>query len=142
MSLKSAYKIDVQSAVHGVWHSFEKNSDGTTPRFKLARKSHVNRKYQAAIQNLYKDMGLDKDNQNASEDAVRAGMIRVFVETILTGWENFQPEDDGVALDYSLANALKIFNDDAWADFYVELDKLAEKASEYRVKELEKTAKN
>lgn len=142
MSLKSAYKTDIQSAVHGVWHSFEKNSDGTVPRFKLARKNRVNKKYQAAIQELYKTLGLDKDEKAATEDQVLEGMVKVFVDTILTGWENFQPEDDGVAMEFNRDNALKVFRDEAWSDLYAELDRRAELSSEYRVKELAATAKN
>jgi hypothetical protein len=145
MSLKSKYKTDVSAAREGVWVEFEANSDGTVPAFRLARMSNHNRKFALAFREAVKKYaqgdgatdfgGLDEDTDTRiSQD--------LFFETVLVDWRNFQPEDDGVAIEYSPQAARDILGEPDWSDLFVELNLKARDAANYRHKTLQAEAKN
>lgn len=145
MTLKSKFKTDVVAARDGVWFDYPMNSDGTTPRFKLARASKHNKKYVTAIRKVANALNMADgtvDLHSVDDTAAEKLLLDVFVDTVLLGWENFQPEDDGVVLPYSRDNALSVFGSDEWIDLFDDLDAKSKKATGYQTKVLEAAAKN
>lgn len=136
MSIKSKFKQDVSKANEGVWFDYPANADATIPRVKLARFGRTNKKWLAAFREATKD--LDTDNLSQDEDFQIT--VQVFCESVLLGWEHMQPEDDGVELEYSTANAIKFLSDPEWTDFFADLQQKSNARDNF--KKREKEAKN
>jgi hypothetical protein len=148
MSLKHKFKIDAIAANEGVWVEFSDcpNKDGSIPSFLLARASKQNTRYQLELHKVNKQIGVDRrgmlDMASITEDKAEAMELDMFLGTILLNWSNFQPEDDGVELDFSRENARMIFSSRDWLDLYDELNLKALTAATFRDKQVEAEAKN
>lgn len=147
MSLKKKFKTDTTAANEGVWFDYEDapNEDGTVPGFKLARKSQQNKAYSKAMRDFTKEHTSEDgvtDFADLSEDQAQAVELDVFVNSLLVEWRNFQPNDDGKAMDFSPANAKKIFGDPDWTDLYRDLARKCGQATAYRTAQLKAEAKN
>jgi hypothetical protein len=143
--MKSRFKTDGKAAVEGVWIEYEPNTDGTTPRFCIARISKQNKKYQAAFRAAtapYLDEKGMVDFERMPDDVAEKLLLDVFVGTVLISWSNFQPEDDGVELKFTREAALEILGSDDWVDLYDELNNAAHKTSNFRQKAVKAQAKN
>ncbi|HWT40490.1 MAG TPA: hypothetical protein VN081_04480, partial [Dongiaceae bacterium] len=110
MSIKSKFKQDVSKANEGVWFDYPANADGSIPRVKLARFGRSNKRWLAAFREATKD--LDTDNLSPEEDFQIT--VQVFCESVLQGWENMQPEDDGKPLDFTVGNAITFLSNPEW----------------------------
>jgi len=143
MSLKGRYKNDMSAVKDGVWHEFEKNTDGTVPRFKLARAATVNKEYQKQFRAALKKYNVESEDLGAVEDDVAEAMLlEVFANAVLVDWENFQPEDDGKNLKYSPKAVKEVIGSPEWSDFYAKLREDAAVATNYRIKNTKAEAKN
>jgi hypothetical protein len=144
MALRDKYRVDVVSASEGVWFDQIANSDGSVPRFKLARVGRQNKRYTAALRKLVGKHEVDGvlDTDTFSENEAEQGMLVAFLDTVLVGWENFQPEDDGKNIPFSKEAAATIFGSEEWYDLYFHLSQLARKASAFRAAKRETDLKN
>lgn len=147
MSLKKKFKTDAKQANDGVWFDYpnQPNEDGTVPGFKLRRKGSQNKEYAKAMReftqnNTNEDGVIDiSDMPEAEAEQVE---VNVFVDGLLVEWRNFQPEDDGKALDFSADNARMIFSDPDWFDLRADLSKRCGHADAYKAAKLKVEAKN
>lgn len=145
MALKDRYKTESDCVRDGVWFDFEQNTDGTTPRFKLAFAGKQNKKYAAAMRkwtSKFEDENGVPDFRALQEDQADKFILDVFADTILIDWENFQPEDDGDNIEFSRDNIIEIFGSDDWAAFYAVLNNKAKAVSNFGQRSLEAQAKN
>lgn len=144
MSLKQKFKTSSDAARDGVWvdYTAHKNADGSVPGFKLARMSRQNKKYQLALRAVLESQGGDVETSINDEDALEKALFRAFIDTILLDWRNFQPEDDGVAVPYTKAQAEAIFSNSDWIDLFGDLTDKAARNAAFREKALEAQAKN
>lgn len=144
MSLKSL-KVSAQAANEGVWVSMTKypNSDGTIPSFLLARVSKQNTKYFAGLRELTRDSEMTIEGVSETMADMDDGAIaELFAKTVVLGWKDFQPEDDGFVLEYSVENAKALFLNPDWQDLYDMLSEKARNAATFRAKATEAAAKN
>lgn len=137
MSIKSQFKSDAAKVTNGVWISYEANTDGSIPRFLLARISISNPKYVKAVQDKAQKNG-DKTLTIAEEEAQA---VEDLADAVVLGWEHFQPNDDGVELTYSRENVIAVLGDPDWNDFKVDLRMKALDISNYRTEALKDSAK-
>lgn len=137
MSIKSQFKSDAAKVTNGVWFPYEANSDGSIPRFLLARISISNPKYLKAVQDKAQRNG-DKTLTVAEEEAQS---VENLADAVVLNWENFQPNDDGTNLDYSRENVIAIFGDPDWNDLKIDIRTKALDLSNYRTEALKDAAK-
>lgn len=147
MSLKKKFKTDTNAANEGVWFDFEDapNEDGTVPGFKLARKTGQNKAYSKAMREFTKEHTTEEgvaDFTSLSEAEAEAVELDVFTSALLLDWRNFQPEDDGKAVEFTRETAKAIFGDPDWTDLYKDLARKCGQASAYKAKQLKAEAKN
>ena len=144
MSLKSKFKTNSNSVTQGVWVEYKDspNEDGSVPKFKVARQSGQNKNYSKALRTHSKKAKAKGKLENMSDEESNLLLLNVFVDSILLGWENFQPNDDGVSLEFSALNATAIFGDPDWYDFYQEIQNAAEDISTFNREDVEEEAKN
>lgn len=145
MSLKNKYKSDSSLAREGVWIDLVPNSDGTVPGFKLARVSKQNKRYGQVLSKYSEQYAQEDGSLNAQDignENAEKMLLDTFLEAVLLDWRNFQPEDDGVALPYSIEAARAILGDEDWYDLYAELNTQAHKVANFRQKAQEAQAKN
>lgn len=128
MSLKKQFKTNSAAANKGVWFGFPEfaNADGTVPAFLVARKTGQNKAYGKAMREMTlshtdADGVYDEEYFKQNEAEAEALDLSIFLTTLLHGWRNFQPEDDGKPLDYTPNNANKIFGDPDWSDLRTDL---------------------
>lgn len=141
MSMKSQFKTDPTKVRDGVWFGegdYEKNSDGTQPEFLIARISAGNPKYS---KELLRYVDLNGDRKLSEEENQQQG-AELLVDTVLLGWKNFQPEDNGVVIPYTRENAMKIVGDPAWLDLVIDIRSKALKSTKYRAEQAERKTKN
>lgn len=146
-SLRDAFKTDIKSASEGIEIKLNqfKNEDETVPTFKIAIKSAQNKKWleraRKVNSTLIAKYGVtNPEDLTAEQD--READVQLFVETILLGWENFEPDEDNVKLPYNKENAMKIFNDMQWHFLYQRLNTESSKQENFSFKMLDKIAKN
>lgn len=135
MSIKQ-FKQDGAKANDGVWFDYPANADGTIPRVRLAREGRSNKRWLAVFREVTKD--LDTDNLSGEQDFTVG--VEVFSKAVALGWENIQPNDDGVVLDDTVEARIKLLGDPDWTDFYTDLKDKANARDNFKAKE--KAAKN
>lgn len=104
MSLRDKYKTDSDAVRAGVWFEFDANPDGTVPAFKLAFIGKSNKRYTAAVRkwtSRFEDENGVPDFANLAEEEADQALLAIFADTVLLDWRNFQPEEDGINLEYS-----------------------------------------
>lgn len=143
MSLIKKYAANEKLESDGVWFDYkdDPNADGSIPGFLVGRYSRLNkrfRKHSSALAEKHRDEIEDKSLDEATDD--RLG-LELFIDGALFDWRNVQPNDDGVNLPYGRDNAIELLGNLA-PHLLDDLRKKANRASNYRAKELEKNAKN
>lgn len=141
------FKTAATTAAEGVWVGYPANSDGSVPAFKLARSGRQNQKYAEALTRYiekYRDdmTGKPRDLSPEEQKVAESDMVDLFCRTVLLDWRNFQPNDDGVALPFSVEAAAAILNDLDWSDLYIDLQQRANNASNFKAKTVKAEAKN
>lgn len=142
MSLFSQFKTNSSKEAEGFW--FEDtgvvNADKTVPGFLLARASRGNPKFAKATEAVSKKFKRQLENDLLSNDAALQINKALFLDTVLLGWRNVQPADDGVELPFTRENADWLIAE--LPDLYDLLEAAARKASNFRDAEVEDDAKN
>lgn len=146
-SIKDRFKTNSRLASEGVNIRFSnlKNSDGTIPSFKITRSSGQNKKWLEDCRRINNKYLADKgvtELKDLSPEQVREINVISFCESVLVGWENFEPENDGVKLQYSKENAMKLFGNDDWRDFMDELTFQSNNIENFKAKLVEDITKN
>lgn len=141
MSLKK-FKTDATLVKDGVWVEVAKNKDNTPVRFKLSRMSRHNPTYLKKMRDMGEIHAPDGDWNLIPEDKGDNLALELFVDVVLLGWENVQPEDDGIALPYTRESALALFGNPEYVDLYEELKVRAQTSATFRHKKLDEAAKN
>lgn len=147
MSIKDRFKTNSKAEKEGVGIKFnnDKNSDGTVPVFFVRRMSNQNKAYMEAIRKL-NDSLLDRFGVTSLDELKfeeeKQVDLETFVDTILVGWENFEPEDDGVKVPYNRENALAIFGDEDYHGFYKEIVNQSINRNNFSYKKVDAVAKN
>jgi len=140
MSLASRFKTDSKAANEGIWVEFEANDDGSIPKFKISRMSSQNKVYQKSARKHSKGLNSNGAVRNISDEQFDEMTLDIFVDSILLGWENVQPKDDGKEYLYTKENAKALLSDPNWVDLYDELANIANSKESFKKKEEE--AKN
>ena len=145
MTLKSRYKTDSEAVEQGVWFNFEANSDGTVPGFLMAFAGKQNVAFTAATrawtEKYLDDTGMPNFS-GVADDVIERQNREVFLRTVLKGWRNFQPEDDGTELTYSPETAQHLFGSPDWSALVDDLQQKARKAGSFKNERVELQAKN
>lgn len=112
MSLKSQFKTSTSLASGGVWFDVTTNSDGSKCRVKLRRNGRGNKLWV----NAFRKHTADKDMENISIEEDEQITAEVFAEANVADWENMQPNDDGVNLEFNEANVKSLLLDPDWIE--------------------------
>jgi len=159
MQLRSKYKTNTKACNVGSWIEFNDfpNNDAeyddkgnvtkaaTIPAFKMARKSSHNAKYAKTMREVTKEVNTAngvKQLDELTEEESEQVELDVFVSTLLIEWRNFQPDEDGVNVDYSEEKAREIFGNPDWRDLRTTLSIMAGQAANYAYKKKEVEIKN
>lgn len=139
MSLFEQFKTDADKEKNGVRIEYGANADKTVPTFIISRMSKVNKKYTKAIEVSTRPYRRQIELEIFPEDKAVELMKKVFVDTVLLGWENVQDEN-GVLIPFNRDNALELFG--KLPELYEDLEAQAKKAALFRVEAQEAEAKN
>jgi len=160
MQLRTKYKTNTKSCNDGSWIEFNDfpnndavyEEDGTTlktpatiPAFRMARKSSHNAKYAQTMREVTKEVNTAdgvKQLDELTEEESEQVELDVFVSTLLIDWRNFQPDEDGVSVDYNEKKAREIFGNPDWRDLRTTLSIMAGQAANYAYKKKEAETKN
>lgn len=93
MSLTARYKTDSELETKGAKYELPANDDGTIPTFYLARMSNANPRYLKVLNQVMKPYQREIQLGTLSEEKAKELQIRIFVDAILTGWENILASD-------------------------------------------------
>lgn len=137
MSLKSQFKTDAAKVNDGVWFDVCTNEDGTKCRVKLRRAGRGNKRWSLEMREQMK--GRNPDNIAADEDEQITANI--FVKSSFVEWEHMQPEDDGIELESTEENAIKLLGDPDWVDLLSDWQAKASGLKPFQAKK-EEEAKN
>ena len=146
-SLASKFKTDSTIANEGVWFKLAQypNEDGTIPAFKMARIGAQNKAYAKAVKRAgekFVDADGEFDKDALTDEQQDELDLDVFVSTILLGWDNFQPNEDGKAVPYSAEKAREIFGNYDWIDLLRFLTKKAKEVTAWKARERKADVKN
>lgn len=93
MSLTARYKTNSELEIKGAKYELPANDDGTIPTFYLARMSNANPRYLKVLNQVMKPYQREIQLGTLSEEKAKELQIRIFVDAILTGWENILASD-------------------------------------------------
>lgn len=141
--LFKAYKTDASKEVSGVRIEFAEaqNDDGTIPTFILSRLGKSNTAYTKAMEAETRPYRRQMELGTMKNEVAEELFKKVFVNTVLKGWENVQDED-GKEIPFSPANALNLINAPGMGDFYERLQTEANLSANFRELAREAEAKN
>ena len=142
MSIKDRFKTNSDAANSGVWVEYDENADGSVPRFKIARMSNQNKNYLKSVRKHSKDVNKRGVVKSLTDEKAKHLLLDIFCESVLLNWEHFQPDDDGVLLEYSKETAKEFFSKPDWLDFYDDLTELSTEVSTFNKEKTEEEAKN
>lgn len=162
-SLRKGFKTDLEAANNGIIVELAGNPNedavvetgdfgeetvkvpATIPRFRLAKYSVQNKEFTKVVRKIH-DNALKKFGvisiDKLSPEQSREMNIDIFIESVLKGWENFQPDSDGVNLEFSKDNARKIFYDEQWLELFNYLEKESVSKKNFSKELAEAAAKN
>src|SRR5262245_52098218 len=107
MSLFDTFATDPKAEAEGRWFKYPANRDKTIPRFKLARMSRTNPRFQARLEAVAKQFKTEIKLDLLTEEATFEPMLEAFCDTVLLGWENVYDREDK-PITYSRDEAVKL----------------------------------
>jgi hypothetical protein len=128
--IKGRFKTSSALVKEGVWFDVAENSDGSMCRVKLRRAGRGNPMWSAAFRAHTADV--DMENISPEEDEVITA--NVFAEANVADWEHFQPEDDGVEMEFSVDNARAILTDPDWVELLKDWQTKANRIADFQEK--------
>ena len=139
MSLYADFKTNLKLENEGVKIEYGPNEDGTIPAFWISRMNKSNKAYSKAVEAEMKPYRRQIQLGTMNNDLAEQLLRKVFVKSILKGWENVRSED-GAELEFGHEQALKLFSD--LPELYEDLRAKAESLAIFREEELAEDAKN
>lgn len=150
MGLFQQFATNRKAEAEGIVVSFGgENADGTLAQFRIARIGKTNKRYQKMLEAETKPHIHAIRNDNLAPEIDEAITLKIFIATILLGWENvsipelFSPEEHSLPGDYlpfTAANADKLLK--ALPELYEELKTNASKMANFRAEEITEDSKN
>lgn len=137
--LHKNYTMDHTKEQNGVRIEFQVNDDNSVPTFIVARMGPMNQKYNKALERITHPYKRQLELRTLPNEKAEELMQKVFVNSILLGWEHVQDEN-GQDIVFSAENALALFKQ--LPDIYYDLQRQAQDASLFRLEEQEAAAKN
>lgn len=155
MSLRKRFKVNAKVCSEGIWINYpdDANEDGTIPGFLIGRMSTHNK----AFAKLNRDIAARKidlsatalDSQEALTEELKKEYIadgnvniELFLGSILKGWRNFQPDTEGVVVEYTPETATAYLGHADWTDLYLQLQDKALESTIFTTVVMEADAKN
>lgn len=109
------FKTDKNKLNEGIWIELPPNKDGTIPRIKARAVGDFNPEYAKIAAQKVKKVSKILAFEGAASDKERDRIYKeMMVEYAFVDWENMQPNDDGVVLEFNAANVRNIVFDDEW----------------------------
>ena len=139
MSLFKQFATDAKKEAEGVRISYAPNSDGSIPTFIIARMGKSNKKYSKALEVATRPYRRQMELGTLANETAEAIFLKVFVDTILLGWEFVQDENE-IFMDCKKENAIRLF--EKLPELYEDLQKQANSVVLFRNEALEDEAKN
>lgn len=139
MSLYKAFGTNAELENKGIELAVATNDDGSVVKFFVSRAGKGNKKYQKALETVFKPYRRQMQLGTMSEETASSLMTEIFATTILKGWENVQTED-GKDLPFNKENAVKLLTD--LPELYDTLTAAANDVANFRDETLEEDAKN
>ena len=144
MSLFQQFATNRKAEVEGIEITFGgANPDGTIPTFRIARMGRTNKRYQRMLESETKPHIHAIRNDNLAPEVDAAITLKLFVATILLGWNNVQVSEvfgTEESVPFTAENATKLFA--ALPELYDSLKEQATKMSNFRAEEIEADSKN
>lgn len=147
MSLRKTFKTDKTAEVEGVRVEVAVNEHNQLPiAIRIARMSSTNKRYTKELNRVTKPHMSAIQNDAMDNDLARKMLQKVFVDTILLGWENLPKseltgvETDTELLDFTAENALALFEE--MPELYDDWESRAQKAAAFREAEQQVSAGN
>ena len=149
MSLRRQYKTNPELEVNGVeFEAGAPNSDGTVPKFVIARAGKSNKRYQVALQAAIRPHQRAMQLGTVDPEILEGIYKDVFCKTLLKGWSNVKladvMDDDNIDPNenapFNVENAKRLF--DVLPELYDELVEKSGNAAMFREQENEEAAKN
>lgn len=138
-SLFKQFKMDEKKEQDGVLIQYGANDDNSIPGFRILRRSSTNQRYAKTLEResapYRRLIELGTLDTKISERV----FMRVFVLSVLVGWENVQ-DVDGKVIPFNTDNALTLFQ--TLPELYNDLVEQSNKASLFRQEMTENDAKN
>ena len=132
--LKRQFKNDVKKVVEGTRVPFEDaiNDNGTVPTFILAYAGTGNKAYRKMLKAETHPHRKTIDAGKMNDEEADAIMKRVFVSTILRGWENVLDDATGEPISFSRENALALLNEEGMEPLFERLQEEAGLETNFR----------
>lgn len=139
--LHKQFKTNSTKEVEGVRIEFPEaqNDNGTIPTFIISRMGKANPVYSKALEAVTRPYRRQVELGTMKNEVAENLFKKVFVDTVLKGWENVQDES-GEALEFTEENALNLIKE--LPDVYERLQVEAGLASNFRDETLSNEAKN
>jgi hypothetical protein len=139
MSLFSEFKTNKSAEIEGVEVPYSKNDDGTIPTFRIARMGRSNSNYRKTLERETRPFRRQMELETLSNEMADEITLKVFVSSILLGWNNVQDEN-GQEIPFNQENAIALMRN--LPDLYDDLSNKASKASLFRDAMMERDSKN
>lgn len=139
MSLYSQFETDTAKEVEGIEVQYGPNKDKTIPTFRISRASKSNKSYSKQLEKATRPFRRQIDLGTMNNDTAENLFMKVFVNTILKGWQNVQNQK-GEEIAFNEENAMKLFTD--LPELYDDLQEKAKSASLFRDEAQEEEAGN
>lgn len=147
MSLRKTFKTSKQAETDGVEVEVAVNEHNGNPiTIRIARMSTTNKRYTKELDRVTKPHMAAIQNDAMDNDLARKMLQKVFIDTILLGWDNLPKSEltgndaDTELLEFTPENAQALF--DEMPDLYDDWEGRAKKAAAFREAEKENTAGN
>ncbi len=140
MSIFKQFATDSNKETEGVKIEYGANKDGSIPSVTIRRMGKSNKRYAKALEVATRPHKRAIELETLAEGVAEKIFKSVFVETVVVGWENIQPNDDGTNMPFTKANALDVF--EKLPEFYDDLQEQSKKISLFRNDSMEDEAKN
>ena len=133
-NLFEMFGTDKALETEGIWYEFDKET-----KFRLARAGGANMRFAKALEAKTRPYRRQIENGTIDNDLANSLLREAFAETVLLDWKGVSGPD-GVALEYSAANAVKLF--EQLPDLFTELQNEATRLSNFRNEQVEADAGN
>ena len=139
MGIFAQFKTSKIAEENGIECKFKANEDGTIPTFFIARACRSNVRWTKAYETYTRPFKTEIDDKTISEDEAHKINVKIFCNSILTGWKNIQDES-GKNIEFSFDNAVALFI--ALPDLYEKLDENSKEMSNFLEVAMKEDEKN